>query len=486
MPELQYIEVGNLFPHPDNPRKEIGDVSELAESIKQNGIFQNLTVVPGHAVSDDEWREMCQQYRKAPSADLQDQMNSRKSSEGYTVIIGHRRLAAAKAAGLEKVPCVVADMTPKEQLQTMLLENMQRSDLTVYEQAQGFQLMLDMGSSVEEIAEKSGFSQTTVRRRVKLLDLDSEKFKESEARGATLSDYLELDKIHDPELKNKALDAVGTANFQSEVKQAVEEERYRRRRAKWLADLTEFATLTEKRYAAVVDGETVSLVYYDSYNRWDKAKEMKRPENADKVKYFYFVDDNSITLYREPQDRTETETEEERQHRELHEAAERQKAQLEVITTRHFQMRRDFINNYSGVKARCDDIMQFAVNALLGYENYYTAQPDMEILAFLLGIDVDEDTEFTEDKAQVMAAAMDNPPYALLAVAYAALDDDRLGYWESRWDSGLRSYRYEHKPNEKLDDLYNWLCALGYEMSDEEKAMQDGSHEVFKEVRHEA
>ena len=54
MPELQYIEVGNLFPHPDNPRKEIGDVSELAESIKQNGIFQNLTVVPGHAVSDDE------------------------------------------------------------------------------------------------------------------------------------------------------------------------------------------------------------------------------------------------------------------------------------------------------------------------------------------------------------------------------------------------------------------------------------------------
>lgn len=236
--------------------------------------------------------------------------------------------------------------------------------------------------------------------------------------------------------------------------------------------------------ATSAEGQTVSLVYYDSYNRWDKAKEMKRPENADKVKYFYFVDDNSITLYREPQDRTETETEEERQHRELHEAAERQKAQLEVITTRHFQMRRDFINNYSGVKARCDDIMQFAVNALLGYENYYTAQPDMEILAFLLGIDVDEDTEFTEDKAQVMAAAMDNPPYALLAVAYAALDDDRLGYWESRWDSGLRSYRYEHKPNEKLDDLYNWLCALGYEMSDEEKAMQDGSHEVFqKEVQ---
>lgn len=448
MPELQYIEVEKLHPHPDNPRKEIGDVSELAESIKQNGIFQNLTVVP--------------------------------AEDGYTVIIGHRRLAAAKAAGLPKVPCVVADMTPKEQLQTMLLENMQRSDLTVYEQAQGFQLMLDMGSTVEEIAEKSGFSQTTVRRRVKLLDLDPEKFKESEARGATLSDYLELDKISDPELKNRALDAVGTANFQSEIRQAVEEEKFRQRRAEWLADLAEFATLTETRYAAVIDGETVSLVYYDSYDRWNKTKEVKRPENADEIKYFYFVDDSSITLYREPQDRTETETEEERQRRELREAAERQNAQLEAITTRHFQMRRDFIHRFSQAKAKSSTIMLFALNALLGFEGYYSSRPDPDIMAVLLGIDVDDNTELPVFKGLVMGAADTAPEYHLLAAAYAALDHERLGYWESQWDSGLRAYRYEYKPNGKLDDLYNWLRALDYEMSDEEKAMQDGSHEVFQ------
>ena len=452
MPELQYIEVEALFPHPDNPRKEIGDVSELAESIRQNGIFQNLTVVPNH--------------------------------EGYTVIIGHRRLAAAKAAGLEKVPCVVADMTPKEQPQTMLLENMQRSDLTVYEQAQGFQLMLDMGSTVEEIAEKSGFSQTTVRRRVKLLDLDPEKFKKSEARGATLSDYLELDKINDPELKNKALDAVGTANFQSEVKQAVEEEKYRQRRTKWLSVLDGFATRIEKGSTAEINGETVTLHYVTSYNRWDKTKEVEVPKDAGAAAYFYRLDPSSITLYREPQERDEVETEEERQHRELREATEQQKAKLESITTRHFQMRRDFINHISCAKARAENIMQFAVNALLGYENYYNAQPDGEILAFLLGVDIDDNTEFSEDKAQVMGAANDNPAYALLSVAYAALDDERLGYWESWWDSGVRAYRYAYKPNKKLDDLYNWLCRLGYEMSDEEKAMQDGSHEVFKKEIH--
>ena len=104
-----------LKPHPKNPRKDVGDVTELAESIKANGIFQPLTVLSGDCI------------------------------DGYTVVIGHRRLAAAKLAGLKKVPCNVAEMTEQEQISTMLLENMQRNDLTVYEQAQGFQMMLDMG-----------------------------------------------------------------------------------------------------------------------------------------------------------------------------------------------------------------------------------------------------------------------------------------------------------------------------------------------------
>lgn len=98
------IDVTKLKEHPDNPRKNIGDVTELAESIKARGILQNLTVVPAE-------------------------------NGMYTVIIGHRRLAAAKQAGLTEVPCAVVDMDYKTQLSTMLLENMQRSDLTVYEQA---------------------------------------------------------------------------------------------------------------------------------------------------------------------------------------------------------------------------------------------------------------------------------------------------------------------------------------------------------------
>ena len=130
MPELQYIEVSKIFPHPDNPRKNLGDIQELSDSIKANGVLQNLTVVP-------------------------------MSNGQYTVVIGHRRLAAAKKAGLSVVPCVAMEMTPQEQVRTMLMENIQRSDLTVYEQAQGFQMMLDMGETVESIAKDCGFSQST-------------------------------------------------------------------------------------------------------------------------------------------------------------------------------------------------------------------------------------------------------------------------------------------------------------------------------------
>ena len=156
--QVVLIQTDELHPHPDNPRKDLGDLTELADSIKANGVLQNLTVVPRIVTGNllgNTWQD------------------------GYTVVIGHRRLAAAKLAGLKELPCIVSDMGLRDQVRTMLMENIQRADLTIYEQAQGFQMMMDMGDTVEEIARKSGFSQSTVRRRVKLLALDQEKLKAS-------------------------------------------------------------------------------------------------------------------------------------------------------------------------------------------------------------------------------------------------------------------------------------------------------------------
>lgn len=211
------LRVDSLHPHPDNPRKDVGDVTELADSIKANGIFQNLTVIE----TDGE-------------------------NEDYTVIIGHRRLAAAKQAGLKEIPCMVVEMTANEQVSTMLLENMQRNDLTVYEQAQGFQMMIDLGETEKTIAEKTGFSKATVKHRLKLLELDPEKFKKSQEKGVTLDDYIQLEKIHDKKLRNEVLGDIGTSNFLWKVQNAVNKENTAKNKQAWKKYLD--SILTEVEY----------------------------------------------------------------------------------------------------------------------------------------------------------------------------------------------------------------------------------------------
>ena len=172
MNEIKNISIDLLRPHKDNPRKELGDLTELSASVARSGIMQNLTVVP--------------------------------EKDGYTVIIGHRRLAAAKAAGLKELPCAVATgMSYKEQIATMLLENMQRSDLTKYEEAEGIQMMLDLGDTESQVSEKIGFSQSTVQRRLKLLNLDKAKFQQAEERGGKLEDYIKVSDIVNEKERNK-------------------------------------------------------------------------------------------------------------------------------------------------------------------------------------------------------------------------------------------------------------------------------------------
>lgn len=222
------IPVAQLHPHPDNPRKDLGDITELTASIKANGVLQNLTVVP-RANPDVNYEELCRQYYADPTEENRTKLNQFRNTDGYIVIIGHRRLAAAKAAGLMELPCIVVeDMTLEEQISTMMTENVQRSDLTVYEEAEGFQMMMDFGNSVEQVADKAGFSESTIRRRVKLLSLDREEFKKSVKRGATLADFALLDKLDTEEAKNEVLKSVGTNNFRACLDRALREQKDRK------------------------------------------------------------------------------------------------------------------------------------------------------------------------------------------------------------------------------------------------------------------
>ncbi len=472
MTEMIYLPVNLLHPHPNNPRKDLGDLTELADSIKANGIFQNLTVVAGCRATRDEYIQMAKREgvpREVALTQYKDDPSVGDISDGYTVIIGHRRLAAAKKAGISEVPCVIAEMTPQEQIKTMLMENIQRSDLTVYEQAQGFQLMLDMGETVESISKDSGFSKSTIRRRVKLLELDPDKFKKSEARGATLQDYLELERIEAPELKNRALDAIGTANFRDALKKAIEDDKLKKRLAQWEADVSAFATKIAKR--GYVGDTEVPMDYHANYHKWNQRAEVERPADTDTVGYYYTISDTEIYIYKDHRDRLETEEDIQRKERERE--FERAGDELEEITERHFALRSEFVSSFGAAKRNALQIMKYAASIIVGNGGYRSDDINTELLAELLDLDIDDDTDFAALRAMVEAEMELNPEYALLACAYASCDNDENGYWKMEWSDG--AYHHVYKANDDLDQLYDFLISLGYEMSDEEKAMQNGT-----------
>jgi len=153
-----------IDPHPANPRRDLGDLTELADSIRAHGIRQNLLLVP-HPDHPDRYR----------------------------AVIGHRRSAAAALAGLTVVPAAIDDtLDDVAQLELMLLENLQRTDLTAVEEADGYQGLLDLGVKESAIAVRTGRSRSTVRSRLKLVALPDKARKAVHAGQVTLDDALAI------------------------------------------------------------------------------------------------------------------------------------------------------------------------------------------------------------------------------------------------------------------------------------------------------
>ena len=177
------IPIEALTHHPDNPRKDLGDLKELIASIKVSGVMQNLTVVPN---PNDE--------------------------ETWWVVIGNRRMEASKAAGLKELPCIISDMDHKTQVATMMAENMQRADLTLAEQAGGVQMMMDLGMDVAEISKRTGMRKDAIERRVVMAKYDTAKAAAAVVRGGTISDFMELEKLPE-DCREEMLEYVGTSNL---------------------------------------------------------------------------------------------------------------------------------------------------------------------------------------------------------------------------------------------------------------------------------
>ena len=157
--EISLIPVEQLMHHPDNPRFDLGDLEELTASIRANGVLQNLTVVHAIRKMDETERARIEElYSQVQTEELRQRLETGEYEDPnmYWVVIGNRRFEAAQMAGLTELPCVIAEMNRHEQLATMLQENMQRNDLTIYEQSQSFQLMLDLFD--EKLLQRSGLA----------------------------------------------------------------------------------------------------------------------------------------------------------------------------------------------------------------------------------------------------------------------------------------------------------------------------------------
>lgn len=181
--QIKLINTSLIDPHPDNPRKNIGDVTDLAASIKTNGLLTPLSVVP--------------------------------NGSRYRVIAGHRRLAACKQAGTGAVPCFVLDLDPLQQLEAMVTENCQREQLTVLEEADAIQGMLDLGATTASVAHRLGRSGDYVRDRAKAASIDNEvRATRDDFSQLTIGQLVAIARYDGrPDLQKKLAQAAGTSNF---------------------------------------------------------------------------------------------------------------------------------------------------------------------------------------------------------------------------------------------------------------------------------
>ena len=136
------IPVDQIRPNPEQPRKALGDLRELSDSIREKGVLEPLLV------------------RFVPREDC------------YYIISGERRYHASRAAGLREVPCIEKSVDDAETLEIALIENIQRKDLTAFEEADGLQrLTSQFEYTHEDMAKKIGRARSSVTETLSLLNI---------------------------------------------------------------------------------------------------------------------------------------------------------------------------------------------------------------------------------------------------------------------------------------------------------------------------
>ena len=143
--EIVELNISDLRPNPYQPRKVFDDeaLNELASSIREHGVFQPIIV--------------------------------KKSIKGYDIIAGERRYRASKIAGLDKIPAIIRDFTDEQMMEIALLENLQREDLSVIEEANAYKSMIEhLNLTQDALSKRVGKSRSHITNILGLLRLPGE------------------------------------------------------------------------------------------------------------------------------------------------------------------------------------------------------------------------------------------------------------------------------------------------------------------------
>lgn len=154
----QFLSLELLRPNPNQPRQTFERLEELVASIQRVGILEPLLV--------------------------------RRAASGYQIVSGERRYRAARAAELEEVPCIVLDVDDARALEIALIENLQRQDLSAFEESEALQALVDQfGFTHDDVAERISKSRTSVTESLSLLAMPREvraKLEEAGIRSKSL------------------------------------------------------------------------------------------------------------------------------------------------------------------------------------------------------------------------------------------------------------------------------------------------------------
>lgn len=168
-PVIRNIPIDKIVTNVNQPRKDFGNLNELIESIKERGVLEPILIRP---------------------------KNGR-----FEIVAGERRYRAAKLAGFREVPCIEYDVADNEALELSIIENIQRKDLDIYEQAFSLKSLSEIyGYTHQEIARKIGKSRVTVSELIRITDLPQEILKQcSELNINSKTFLLELVKLESVE-----------------------------------------------------------------------------------------------------------------------------------------------------------------------------------------------------------------------------------------------------------------------------------------------